>query len=263
MRRRQVNRTQASSLARRFGGAPPFNPTSITGCQLWLDGSDTSSMTFSGSTITQWNDKSGNTKNAVSTGTPTYLTGGGVNFNGSSYFLNQTFIMNLSQRSVFIVFKETSQTQYAGIFPLIPTLPEQFDQSQTSGLSYATTDSSFQVYGNNSYGLYIGNANPLPKAIYNEIMNITEGSGYLNGTNTTNVTATYTAGTCSGYGLACRWQEGSVFGSLRLNGVIYEIVVFNTPLITFQRQQTEGYLAHKWGLQSSLPSNHPYKSAAP
>ena len=28
-------------------------------------------------------------------------------------------------------------------------------------------------------------------------------------------------------------------------------------------QKAEGYLAHKWGLTSSLPSNHPYKSSAP
>ncbi len=28
-------------------------------------------------------------------------------------------------------------------------------------------------------------------------------------------------------------------------------------------EKAEGYLAHKWGLESSLPSNHPYKSSAP
>ena len=244
---------------------PVFVPTLISGNQLWLDGSDpagSGTAPANGATVSTWIDKATG-KNAVATGTPTYFTGGGVNFNGSSYFLNQNFIMNLSQRSVFIVMQETNQIQYAGIFILIPTLPERFDQSQTTGLSYATTDNSFQVYGNNSYGLYIGNANPLPKAIYNESMNITAGSGYLNGTNTTNVTATYTAGTCSGYGLACRWQDGSVFGSLRLNGVIYEILIYNTPLSTTQRRRVEGYLAQKWGLQSSLPANHPFKTIAP
>lgn len=28
-------------------------------------------------------------------------------------------------------------------------------------------------------------------------------------------------------------------------------------------QKAEGYLAHKWGIESSLPSNHPYKNSAP
>jgi len=27
--------------------------------------------------------------------------------------------------------------------------------------------------------------------------------------------------------------------------------------------KAEGYLAHKWGLESSLPSSHPYKTSAP
>ena len=29
------------------------------------------------------------------------------------------------------------------------------------------------------------------------------------------------------------------------------------------RETVEGYLAHKWNIASLLPSNHPYKSAAP
>jgi hypothetical protein len=27
--------------------------------------------------------------------------------------------------------------------------------------------------------------------------------------------------------------------------------------------KAEGYLAHKWGLESSLPSSHPYKTSTP
>lgn len=29
------------------------------------------------------------------------------------------------------------------------------------------------------------------------------------------------------------------------------------------REKIEGYLAHKWGLESKLPSSHPYKTSAP
>jgi hypothetical protein len=42
-------------------------------------------------------------------------------------------------------------------------------------------------------------------------------------------------------------------------GHICELIIHNTALTTFQRQQVEGYLAWKWGLQGSLPANHPYK----
>jgi len=50
---------------------------------------------------------------------------------------------------------------------------------------------------------------------------------------------------------------GSYFGSFLYTGYISEIIVFNTTL-TNHLQRVEGYLAWKWGLQKSLPSDHPY-----
>jgi len=242
----------------------PFVPTNIGGCQLWLDGVDpagTGTSPSNGATVSTWVDKA-TAKNATATGTSTYLTGGGINFTGSSYFLNQTFSQNLSQRSIFIVFQETTNSQYAGVFPIIPTPSSGNDQSETNGLSSETTNNTLSFVGI-SYFSSVGSGNPLPKAIYYDSMNGTIGSGYFNGTNATNVTAGYTAGTCSGYGLGGRWQGGSMSGSYRLNGVIYEILFFNTSLNTLNRQTIEGYLAWKWGIQSSLPSNHPYKNVSP
>jgi len=53
---------------------PPFAPTTVSGCTLWLDGSDTTSMTFSGGTsnLTAWKDKSINSYTATNFGTPVY-----------------------------------------------------------------------------------------------------------------------------------------------------------------------------------------------
>ena len=43
------------------GVAPvPFTPTDISGLKLWLDAADTSTISVSGSQVTQWDDKSGN-----------------------------------------------------------------------------------------------------------------------------------------------------------------------------------------------------------
>jgi hypothetical protein len=75
-------------------------------------------------------------------------------------------------------------------------------------------------------------------------MNGTVGSGYFNGTNATNVTASYTAGTCSGYGLGGRWQGESMSGSYRLNGVIFEIMYFNSPLGLSDRRNIEQHGTH-------------------
>jgi hypothetical protein len=250
---------------------PLMSPLSIPGCSLWLDGADpagTGTPPANGATVSTWVDKASG-KNAAATGTPTYLSGGGINFNASPYFLNQTFSMNLSQRSIFIVMQETSRNTGAGVIPFIPTPSSGSDYNTTGGLAIETA-SGLRFLGNyggspGSYLSALGNTNLLVKAIYNDTMNVRTGSGYLNGTNTTNVTADYTASTCSGYVLGGRWELGSVFGSSRLNGVIYEIIVFNTPLTTFQRQNIEGYLARKWGISTSatLPSTHPFKSITP
>lgn len=42
-----------------------------------------------------------------------------------------------------------------------------------------------------------------------------------------------------------------------------EALLFSSALSDTSRQKLEGYLAWEWGLQGSLPSGHPYKSARP
>ena len=43
------------------------------------------------------------------------------------------------------------------------------------------------------------------------------------------------------------------------DGYAAEFVLVPSVLSTTDRQKMEGYLAHKWGLASKLPGNHPYK----
>jgi hypothetical protein len=47
------------------------------------------------------------------------------------------------------------------------------------------------------------------------------------------------------------------------HGIIYEVIVYNTAVSITERQLIEGYMAWKWGLQASLPSNHPYYASSP
>jgi len=46
-------------------------------------------------------------------------------------------------------------------------------------------------------------------------------------------------------------------------GYVAEILVYTGTVNDSDRQRVEGYLAWKWGLQSSLPVSHPYKSSPP
>ena len=47
------------------------------------------------------------------------------------------------------------------------------------------------------------------------------------------------------------------------NGSVSEVLVFNNTLGSTQRQSVEGYLARKWGLQTLMPTIHPFRSLPP
>ena len=48
-----------------------------------------------------------------------------------------------------------------------------------------------------------------------------------------------------------------------MRGYIYEMLVYNRPMGTEERQAIEGYLAWKWGVQGDLPGDHPYYMMPP
>ena len=48
-----------------------------------------------------------------------------------------------------------------------------------------------------------------------------------------------------------------------LSGDLAEIMITRTALTVAERQRLEGYLAHKWGLATSLPPAHPFRAAPP
>lgn len=52
-------------------------------------------------------------------------------------------------------------------------------------------------------------------------------------------------------------------GSIPFTGSLAEFIIIRRPDDVAKRQVVEGYLAHKWGLTANLPSDHPYKTTAP
>lgn len=77
----------------------------------------------------------------------------------------------------------------------------------------------------------------------------------------TALTNTYT-GTASG-NASYDWHIGDyASGSFYLQGDVAEMIVVSTQ-DTADLEKLQGYAAWKWGLQDSLPGNHPYKSEPP
>jgi hypothetical protein len=96
-----------------------------------------------------------------------------------------------------------------------------------------------------------------PRLIFLYKPNVTSSNmtGFINGTSQT--VSDTTSGTYSGTFSVGSGPNGFISGN------ICELIVFNRAVTTSERQQVEGYLADKWGVKSSLPSIHPYRSFPP
>jgi hypothetical protein len=92
-----------------------FVPTDISGCQLWLDAADDTTISI-GTGVSQWDDKSGNARHAtqaVGANQPAYITAGknGLNlvrFDGSNDRLTLPEFLSNPSLSIYIVRKVTT-----------------------------------------------------------------------------------------------------------------------------------------------------------
>ena len=109
------------------GGGDSWSPTDIPGLKLWLDASDTSTITHSGGSVSQWNDKSGNGYHATqgtganqpTTNTRTINSRNVIDFDGTNkYFYLPAGLMtflNTNNFDCFVVAANDSTTAYQHI----------------------------------------------------------------------------------------------------------------------------------------------------
>lgn len=90
--------------------------------------------------------------------------------------------------------------------------------------------------------------------------------GYTSGSTTMtnytvngNVRSSWSSTAYSGTTPALTLYIGGSSGGTYDTNTFAEVIHYNTALTSAQRQQVEGYLAWKWGLQNTLPSGHPYR----
>jgi hypothetical protein len=224
-----------------------FYPTSLSGLRIWLDGKDpltTGTAPTNGTILGTWYDKSGYGYNAVGTGSPPYNSTG-VSFNGSSRYYTIPYSGTHTTETVFVIFNPTNTS---------------INQNILTGNTNASREIMF--YGNKievfAKGTAFVNTSVLPSqgvvSMFEFTINTTTSVAYINGTVTT---------TSGGYTFPTEAsvQLGASSGTSLFVGAMCEVMIFNTVLSTTDRQKIEGYLAWKWGI--TLPSGHPYISAAP
>jgi hypothetical protein len=235
-----------------------FSPANVGTIKFWLDGADpnaTGVVPAVDTVLTTWKDKSANAVVPTLSGGGTLTfkgtnSGKGVNFDGNVYLSlpNGTLPSGTGSFTYFIVIKPTANNSQMlvsmaanlnsapytfGLFLLSPYL--DYFQPDLNGTIPPTNTISLVTaqYDSSIHTRYYS---------YNATVNATDSSTTLN-LNSSNV---YIGATYGGSGLYA--------------GTMCEVLVYSSILSTTDRQSIEGYLAWKWGFNSSLPPSHPYYS---
>ena len=248
---------------------PPFSPADLASLTAWFDG-DEFTGTAGGTAIATWADQEGS--NDATQGTagdrPTVDATGlsskaVINFDGAGdHFVLPNFVSGYSAGSGFFVTKINDDPTISGLGADGPPLGDFGTSALSSSDLYPFEDGNIyvgfgsttrDVLGNPTTSLatwHIGNFNSAPS---NWSYFLNGVSFYATGTNTV------------GFGTAPLIGRSATGGGgiRKLAGKIAEILIFNAVLSTPDRQKVEGYLAHRWGIASVLPSGHPYKAAPP
>lgn len=218
--------------------------------ELWLDAQDYSTLTLSTSNVDQWDDKSGNDRHAVKNSSPapvysatSFLGAPGITASGNYLYVAP---FGSGTYSIFIVTYTPSSSgsicQIGGGNTYFPI-----------GQSGSTSENIIRVDGSDDPAgavvLYNGEATQ-SVVTRDDCHDIVAGaSGCLGEYINVPVTANNIT-----IGIGGTWYVGGPVGEV--------IIVDGTPS-DITRKKIEGYLAHKWELESLLPSDHPYKSSAP
>jgi hypothetical protein len=229
---------------------------------LWLDASDAATVSASSGVVDQWSDKSGNNRHATGTGTARpALTASGldgksvITFDGTddALFITPSFLIQPNVLIVCVV--KENNGGFGGVIS-----SESGTNNQAITLNIVSNRTYEADYGNRflpattstgaSWGVLAATYTP---AYTNIAFN-----GTVQGTTTGSATLVNDNSSPAQVIGKYRIFDGN-FGAIDLA----ELVVSTSGGEAFERQRLEGYLAHKWGLLSRLPAEHPYKVTPP
>lgn len=253
--------------------------------ELWLDSSDTNTTTFSGSNLVSIKDKNSNgsvgsntfsatgniiagTENGLQTLTfeddSSTATGGSGGL-GSDYIASSALASAMSSNNQiwFFVVKpinigtdDTGASAFDGMF-------------QVNGITYLSSLRRF--YSNNQ--ILNTTTNILPN---NEVSILAIQMNWATGGQSNGTTSMWVDGASDG--TVNRPQDTNTNKPLSSTGTsAWKFMMYNNGQNFLEgefcefiatdnlsdREKIEGYLAHKWGIESKLPSGHTYKSSAP
>jgi len=272
--------TQAKTLYQNI--FQDWNPTSIPGCALWLDANDASTLVLNGSSVTQWNDKSTqnnhlttwvNTINVINPSLETVGSTKSVRFNNNAaLFVPKTAMNNVSTYSIFMAFKPNTAVNYI-IGKGFQTGYGEFQNLIVTNLNNAQGRITWTTMNGALFDSSAGTVSVGNTQVFGIVYDGTRLTLYMNGTacGTTlnpvgynfNLLNSTLASTTSLMGLMVVFNAVVGVGTGINDFNMYEFLYYPSALNTLNRQTIEGYLAWKWGCNTSLPLAHPYYQNGP
>jgi hypothetical protein len=268
----------------RIAGASAFldgawTPAKLSSLAMWLDAADSSTITLNGSTVSQWDDKSGNGYNviqATSSSQPTYISTGfnskpTLFFDASNDQMGCDVTNVSSQGDLFFGAAFQYRSDFINWRPIVGhntgtdvsnggTLLMQ----RRSNVSEVGVHDSGRVDTGPDFTVQVTNLFEPRIATVGRNGGTNGEDGALTITATGPSQPTYitqnpqswaTTEVTSRIQIGGR-QQGSTGWA---NAYISEVIVCNTDLSTEDRQLVEGYLGWKWDLADRLPPDHPYR----
>ena len=227
-----------------------WTPAAIT-TALWLDAADATTISLSGSNVTEWRNKSGTTNTYIPNTTgPTVASAaiGGKNALDFGVGLGLTGTRAFATTgSLFYIQKVASDPTYLWFSQSSGATPYGFVAESGSGSSTTNEFGSPTLYVNGAVASSSTRAQVYTSLTTNAV---------VVGNIDVDLSAWSTAFRIGNFASPYQTFHPD-------NGLLGELIGISGSITTETRQTVEGYLAHKWGLTASLPSNHPYKSSAP
>ncbi len=227
----------------------PFAPTDIAGLQVWLDGSNVSSLSLSGTDVLSWSN--------VGSAGGSFVQTNGVAVYGSSRVamppgatLDAYFQLPYYSRTLFAVLEPVDDLSLVG-YPYMNFMDGQASDGRQAGLSYDSGGGTFQftICQSGTNCPVVAPFNPMPAGLVlvagvvdsNDSLN---NAGYLN--NGSNINTSADLGN-----LFNQNPIPYVIGSSNPSGPAFrmaEFLEYDTVLSASNVSTITSYLSDKWGL---------------
>ena len=247
---------------KRLASPIQYDPTDISDCKLWLDGSDLSTITESSGDVSQWDDKSGNGYNftkPTEAGNPSLSTIGVLNcldfdlayddalYNTSSGLYLIPWLGNSTWFVVFESDTDTASTYGNQLVGSSYTLGNMFSGINLNSTIFSSGGADTMAFwnDNNDFSAYVDD---IP------VTQVQVACGYRDGTTqaiidqdgntTSNTSASGVFANQTFVGGAVKSSNGKIQNPY--GGKVGEVLLYNRKLTTSEIDEVMNYLKTKW-----------------